>query len=321
VRESAWLLFRARPRPVRLTSGPMFFGPFVPSVDGQKLFADGWLLRGELVRYSKNAGQFQPFFTDISITDLDFSRDGQWVAYVTWPELTLWRSRVDGTERLQLTFLPVSPSLPRWSPDSKRIAYVDRGPGHLFKVCFISRDGGASHDLFPEHRQQSHPDWSPDGKRIVFGRDMELKGPTEEIAIHVLDLNSNQVSTIPGSAGLYAPRWSHDGQHVAALTADSKKLMLYDFKTAKWTNWISGVGAISFPSWSRDGQYINYDTSSKDVLAYRRSKIGQTRPEVVVDLNNLRRLGRWSGLAPDGSPLFIRDVSADDIYALDLQLP
>ena len=47
----------------------------------------------------------------------------------------------------------------------------------------------------------------------------------------------------------------------------------------------------------------------------------EARSERVVDLNNLRRLGYWSGLAPDGSPLFIRDTSADDIYALDLELP
>ncbi len=29
----------------------------------------------------------------------------------------------------------------------------------------------------------------------------------------------------------------------------------------------------------------------------------------------------WSGLAPDGTPLFVRDISTQEIYALDLQLP
>ena len=32
-------------------------------------------------------------------------------------------------------------------------------------------------------------------------------------------------------------------------------------------------------------------------------------------------LGDWSGITPDGSPLFVRDVSTDEIYALDLELP
>jgi hypothetical protein len=32
-------------------------------------------------------------------------------------------------------------------------------------------------------------------------------------------------------------------------------------------------------------------------------------------------LGVWSGITPDGSPLFVRDTSTDEIYALDLELP
>jgi hypothetical protein len=32
-------------------------------------------------------------------------------------------------------------------------------------------------------------------------------------------------------------------------------------------------------------------------------------------------IGPWSGLTPDGSPLFVRNLSTDEIYALDLDLP
>jgi hypothetical protein len=32
-------------------------------------------------------------------------------------------------------------------------------------------------------------------------------------------------------------------------------------------------------------------------------------------------IGAWSGLAPDGSALFVRDLSTDEIYSLDLELP
>jgi hypothetical protein len=31
--------------------------------------------------------------------------------------------------------------------------------------------------------------------------------------------------------------------------------------------------------------------------------------------------GTWSGVAPDGSVLAVRDTSSHEIYALDLQLP
>jgi hypothetical protein len=43
-------------------------------------------------------------------------RDGEWVTYVLLPEGTLWRSRVNGSERTQLTIAPFRVTLPRWSP-------------------------------------------------------------------------------------------------------------------------------------------------------------------------------------------------------------
>jgi hypothetical protein len=32
-------------------------------------------------------------------------------------------------------------------------------------------------------------------------------------------------------------------------------------------------------------------------------------------------VGEWSGLTPDGLPLFTRDISIQEIYALDVELP
>ena len=77
---------------------------------------------------------------------------------------------------------------------------------------------------------------------------------------------------------------------------------------------------ISFPTWSRDGQYVYYDSVSKNP-AFRRVRVGQTRSELFVDLKNLHRFGPWCGLAPDGSALLVRDVSSDEIYSLEVELP
>ena len=83
--------------------------------------------------------------------------------------------------------------------------------------------------------------------------------------------------------------------------------------------------AIGFPAWSRDGRYVYYDTTSTKELSFRRVKVGETRSEFLIDLKNLRRYGGygsgWSGLAPDDSPLLVRDMSADEIYSLDVELP
>jgi len=68
------------------------------------------------VRYDVKLHAFVPYLGGISAEFLDFFKDGQWVAYVAYPQGTLWRSRIDGSEALQLTFPPVSVVYPRWCP-------------------------------------------------------------------------------------------------------------------------------------------------------------------------------------------------------------
>jgi Tol biopolymer transport system component len=142
--------------------------------------------------------------------------------------------------------------------------------------------------------------------------------------VYVLDLKTRQVSTVPGSEGLFSPRWSPDGEHLCALSQDSKKLLLYDFKTQKWTEWVNEEGAIGFPAWSRDGKYVYFDAAFTDKTTYRRVKVGQTHSEFFLDLKGVHRyvdtsVGAWSGLSPDESPLLLLDLSTQEVYALDLE--
>jgi hypothetical protein len=47
-------------------------------------------------------------------------------------------------------------------------------------------------------------------------------------------------------------------------------------------------------------------------------------PEILLYPSLSQRVtrpGSWSGLAPDGTPLFVRDTSTQEIYALDVQFP
>ena len=101
LREAGGFFHRAPSAPFQLTTGPMSLGPPLPSPDGRKLFAEGLLSRGQLVRYESRSRHFAPFLSGISAGELDFSRDGKWVAYVSYPERTLWRSRIDGSESQQ----------------------------------------------------------------------------------------------------------------------------------------------------------------------------------------------------------------------------
>jgi hypothetical protein len=99
--------------------------------------------------------------------------------------------------------------------------------------------------------------------------------------------------------------------------------MIFDFKTQQWRDWIGdSEGVIVNPTWSHDGNYVYFENCT--TTTYRRVKLGQNQSEFVADLKDLHRyvgFGAWSGLAPDGSPLFVLDVSDNEIYRLDVELP
>jgi hypothetical protein len=127
---------------IQLTAGPLNSEDPLPSKDGKQIFAIGDSHRAEVIRYDSGSGQFVPYLSGISAEGLAFSRDGQWVTYTSYPDGTLWRSKVDGSERLQLTFPPMRVLLPRWSPEGKQIAFHAILPGENWNVYLVSGEGG-----------------------------------------------------------------------------------------------------------------------------------------------------------------------------------
>ena len=307
----------------RLSTGPTnLFAP-LPGTDGKQLFAITTQPRGQLVRYDLRIGQFLPFLSGISVQDVDFSADGRWVTYVSVPEGTLWRSKSDGSERLRLTLSPMSASLPRWSPDGSRIAFLAQAAAKKpFKIYLISRDGGIPEQAMAGDANEGEPSWSPDGHSIVFGIWYWLeKDPAPWLKL--LDLRTRQVTTLQESQGTHSARWSPDGRFIAALTSDpSQNLVLFDLETHKRRE-LSDRAA--YPNWSRDGRHIYFARPYSDDPALYRVHIADGNVEKITTLDpralSWGIVGKWTGLAPDDSPLVLRDTSVEEIYALEWQAP
>jgi eukaryotic-like serine/threonine-protein kinase len=320
IREHTGLLTSSHQDPTQLTTGPMNVGDPVPSRDGKRLFVQGWQPRGELVRYDGKSGQLLPYISGLSANGLDFSQDGEWVAYNDATDGSMWRSKADGTQKLQLIFPPLIGYLPKWSPDGRQIAFFGHPPGEPFHLYLVSPQGGSPELIYRSEMNLADPNWSPDGKSLVFG---ENSLNNQGSAIFVLDLKTRTATKLPGSDGLYSPRWSPDGRYIAAIPLDSLKMMLFDFDTRKWTN-IADI-FVAYPQWSKDSRYLYFDGILQNHEGYYRLQISDRKLERLFSMQGFQAaggaFGNWSGLAPDESPLLVRDASIQEIYALDWDAP
>jgi DNA-binding winged helix-turn-helix (wHTH) protein/Tol biopolymer transport system component len=104
---------RADPEPVELTPGATIWSGPAFSRDGKTVYSTAVTRRGELVRYDAKSKQLVPYLGGISAEYVNFSRDGRFLTYVTFPEGTMWRANRDGSGLQQLVgppFYPLTPS-------------------------------------------------------------------------------------------------------------------------------------------------------------------------------------------------------------------
>jgi len=312
--------------PTQLTTDPINYLEPVPAREGSRVFTIGEQPRGELLQYDSKQKQFVPFMNGISAAQLDFSPDSQWVAYVEHPDGLLWRSRLDSSQRLQLTSSPMYATMPRWSPDGQSIAFQGYTPGKPLRSYLISSQGGNPEPLLPEsNKQEDDANWSPDGKTIALSLGPLTGNAPSEFEILLVDVQSRQVSTLPNSLGLFAPRYSPDGRYISAFAVDGRKCLLFDTRSKTWSDLMPAT-VLEYPDWSRDSAYLYYAHLKDNVAEIGRVRILDHKTETVASLKdiplvNLPFGADWHGLTPQGSPLITRDVGIREIYSLGLDLP
>jgi Tol biopolymer transport system component len=310
-------IFHRSRQPIRLTNGPLFYHSARPSRDGKQIFAIGSKRRGELVRYDMKSHQFVPFLSGISAISPTFSKDGQWVAYTSYPDHTLWRSRSDGTERRQLTYPPMEVGFPSISPDGTKVVFRTS----RWEIYVIRMDGGLLQRIVEKNSFAAG--FSPDGNLLLVSSftDAHL-GERNRVYLQTLDLRTGKLSVVPSSQGLSGGGWITQDNLVAA-NEESTKLVTFDFKTQKWSDLVAGrmVNWVMSP----DRKYLYFVTGGAELKA-QRLRFPGLQIETISSLKDLRRVVDWVAgtqmdVAPDGSPVFTRDIGTQEIYALTVKWP
>jgi Tol biopolymer transport system component/DNA-binding winged helix-turn-helix (wHTH) protein len=311
--------------PVRLTDGPLQFQSPVAARSNSpgvsRIFFLGEDARSELEVVSAS-GELKPFkgFLSTAIR-IDYSRDGHWVAW-TDNNGQLWRARSDGSDRLQLSPDGQDVFLAHWSPDGSRLAVMAREPGKAWQIYLTGANGGGFQPLLKEARNAADPSWSPDGKALVFGRVNDEMGKENAArTLQILHLDTGAIEPVPASDGLFSPRWSPDGQYIAALSLDQQQVRLYTVATRTWTRLNVPSGAD--PIWTSDSRNLYVHASLDPDQPIERISIPDGHVDTVARLADARGNDAvdyvFGGLTQDNHPIIRARVFTGNVYSLDLK--
>jgi eukaryotic-like serine/threonine-protein kinase len=312
--EPRWYEFWNKPYAARLTPGQPEVTGMTPSRDGNGMFVVGRLAQGSMHFYDEKEKRFLPYLGGLPATQLVVSPDRKWMAYTDYPRGYLWRCKIDGSEKLQLTDTWVQ--MPTWSPDSKWIAYTD-----WHELYRVSVDSGAPEKLTSQGFTEVLPSWSPDGKSIYFN-DYPIAG---HLRIRILDLETRKVSTMPGSDGYYAPLWSPDGQYLAGIQNPPKSLAIYSAKTKQWKQLRVFEHDWGFFVWAPDSKSLYLmrgpeEAATGEQTGIYRLMVPDGKWELFTNFTGMNALLNGTqdfvSITPEGNIAAMSDASVTQIYQM-----
>jgi hypothetical protein len=316
--ESHWLP-RIGGATQRLTVGPLSFRHAGPAFDGRHLFAYGHMGRGQLMRLDPATNAWTPLLGGESAFYAEPSRDGQWLAWVRYPDGTLWKSRPDGSERLQLTSPPLEAHLPRWSPDGTRLAFAGRSPERpQMSVHVIAADGSSMDEVArPQGRDEYwDPCWMPDGKLTAC--------LTNRPGLIEVDARGGAARPIPGTDRLSWNKCSRQGDLLATEGGDpaGDRLKVRRAGAATWEDY--GPAGIVYPNWTRDGRaFCGYQilpeprVVCRSLASRQLTSIAENPPFPLLSWQG----SAWMGLDAEDRPIVTADRSTLGFYVLDWEAP
>src|SRR5215469_10527337 len=226
------------------------------------------------------------------VSDPQVSPDGRYVAYVVTTadmkedaaDPDIWLVPTAGGEPVRLTASNKRDVEPRWSPDSKRLAFISNRDDNKSQIFLISPFGGEAQKLTDSKTAVQSFAWSPDGRRIAYTAQQEQTAEEEKkqkdkddtlvvdqnhkmSRIWIIDVDTKKTTElVKGDYSTTDPQWSPDGKTIAYVTVPTPKaddgnvtdIWTVDLESAKPRKLTANEGPDSTPRWSPDGSKIAY---------------------------------------------------------------
>jgi serine/threonine protein kinase/Tol biopolymer transport system component len=303
-----WFAFWRKPTAARITGNQLPILAAAPMRDSQGLFVLGKTDEGAMRAYDPRSKKLLPYLDDLSMIEFVISPDRQWMAYTEYPSRQLWKSRLDGSDRVQLTSSIAL--MQQWSPDGKWLAYTS-----FHNVYLVSAAGGAPQKLTPDGTDGVAPSWFPDGKSIAFNN---YPYPDKPFRIHVIDLATRRISDMPGADGYYVPSWSPDGKYMVAMAQNPSRMVFYSAQTKKWKDLHTFDVPWNFWTWASDSRSIYMGlVLGKNGIYQLTVPQGEWKQLSGLDgVNDPQGADAFMSLTPDGQPAIMSRTGVGQIYSL-----
>ena len=301
-----WFEFWRKPEAIRLTGNQLNITDAVPARDSKSLFVLGRVESGTMQVFDPRAGKLVPFLGGLPVLEFVVSPDRQWMAYTEYPSGHLWKSRLDGSDAVQLTKVPAY--MEQWSPDGKWIAYSDWD-----KIYRVPADGGAPEKVMPEGDSEVMPTWSPDGRSIIFNR---FDFRDEPDGLYVADVESGKAIPMPGGEKFYIPAWSPDGRYLLAMAREPLRMVIYSAATKQWRTLMQFDAPEGFYAWSPDSRFIYFTQTQTHAGMYRVS-VPEGARQRVADIPDIGVINEeFVSVTADGQPAIMGHAGAAQVYSL-----
>ena len=228
----------------------------------------------------------------------------------------LYTMRADGSRQRRLTSNQPTTAFPAWSPDGRRLAYIN---GALGELWVMRADGGKPRRVTSGFRVAiySPPTWSPDGTRLaVEARRMGRSG------IWIVNLQTERVRQL--TTGLFdtAPAWSPKGRQIVFARPLALERGLYEDELYA----IAPTGGVPkrltrtprieelTPSWSRGGRLAFAALRGDRTDLFVMNANGSGRRAVTSTSDASEYEPNWS---PDGTKLVFVDGQRLSIINVD----
>ena len=193
-------------------------------------------------------------FIQMQITENGYASRKTKIAFTSTRDgnLEIYVMDGDGSNQRRVTVHPARDSLPAWSPDGKKIAFVSNrnNANKDHKQIWVIDADGKNPIRLTDGLVDTYPDWSPDGTRIVYD--------AHPAGITVMDADGKDKRLLT-RVGVH-PSWSPDGKRIAFISGVDviNHVFVMDADGGNRTQLTHDFVRKRLPSWSHDGKRIAY---------------------------------------------------------------